>query len=256
MSFYPNEWHPVFFLIDSLQAIGINAQFAKDERTLDCWGMVFPDYDHRVLVWLIDNRIPHERMKEDPAAKELLKRGAIVAHAQKPDMSRVGGTCLPLAASPGFMPLDCAKTANVAFVGYIRDEGRARMLADVGKRFSLNLAQGVFGKDAVATYCSASVGVNIVSHYGQEFAYDSFNMRSPEIMACGVPLVTEYQPYLSELGLMDLETYVQYGKGRTITEAIQLALKHPEIGLEGAKLIQEEHTYRHRAETVKQWLSE
>lgn len=255
MSHYPDRHHPVFFLIDALAAIGVRADFAKDERTLGCWGMVFPDVGNRVLVWLIDNRWAHEAVKEDPAAKALLAMGALVCHAQKTDMERVGGHWLPLAASPGFEPVKVAKTADCAMVGYVRDEGRARLLADLGKKFTLNLAQGVFGKQAVETYCGAHVGINIPTRYGDPAAYDSWNMRAPEIMACGIPLVTEYQPYLSELGLMDLDTYVSYGKGRTIIEAVQLALTHPEIGAEGLKLIQEEHTYRHRAEQVKQWLS-
>ncbi len=255
MSNYPDRHHPIFFLQDSLKVIGIRADFAKDERTLGCWGMVFPDFNNRVMVWLIDNRWVHESVKEDPAARELLARGAIVAHAQKPDMERVGGSWLPLAASPGFHPVNVGKTSDCCMVGYVRDEGRARLLADVGKHYSLSLNQGLFGKQAVEAYCGAKCGINIPTRYGDPQAYDSWNMRSPEIMACGIPLVTEYQPYLSELGLMDLDTYVSYGKGRTITEAIALALAHPEIGPEGLKLIQEEHTYAHRAETVKQWLS-
>ena len=55
---YPDKWHPVYFLVDALAAIGIRADFARDERTLNCWGMVFPDFDDRVMIWLIDNRIP------------------------------------------------------------------------------------------------------------------------------------------------------------------------------------------------------
>lgn len=255
MSYYPDKHHPVFFLQDALAAIGIQSEFAKDARTLDCWGLVFPGFDNRVMVWLIDNRWAHEAKKEDPAARALLDLGAIVAHAQKADAERVGGHWLPLAASPGFHPVNVAKTSDVCFVGYVRDEGRARLLADVGAKYSLSLNQGLFGKQATEAYCSAHVGLNVPTRYGDPQAYDSWNMRGPEIMACGIPLVTEYQPYLSELGLMDLDTYVSYGKGRTIIGAVQLALAHPEIGAEGLKLIQEEHTYRHRAEQVKLWLS-
>lgn len=253
--FYPDKHHPVYFLVDSLNAIGINAQFARDERTLDCWGMVFPDFDNRVLIWLIDNRWIHESVKEDPAAKELLKRGALVCHAQRRDMQRVGGRFLPLAASPGFEPKVMTKTADCAMVGYIRDEGRARVLSDIGKHFTLNVGQNAFGSQAVDLYNSAKCGVHIPTRYGDPQAYD-IPMRPYEIAACGIPLVTNELPELEELGFIDCETCVTYGIHRSVKDAIQLAINTPRIGNAGYALIQSRHLYSHRAETVKQWLSE
>ena len=251
---YPSQHHPCFFLVDSLNAIGVNTEFAKDERTLGCWGMVFPGYDNRVLVYLIDNRWPHEAAKEDPAAKELISRGAIVCHAQRRDMDRIGGYHLPLAASPGFRPMPIAKTADCAMVGYIRDEGRARLLSDIGAKFTLNLAQNVFGKQAVETYCSALCGVNIPTRYGDPHAYD-VAMRPYEIAACGVPLVTNDLPELEELGFIDHETCITYGVNRSILEAIEIAIDNPHIGFNARQLISERHEYVHRAKQVQAWLS-
>jgi hypothetical protein len=251
---YPSRHHPVYMLQDALAAIGIQVDFAKDDRTLGCWGMVFPEYDNRVMVWLIDNRLDHEKVREDPAAKELLSRGAIVAHAQKRDMSRAGGTWLPLAASPGFSPVSVAKTSDVAFVGYVRDEGRARLLSDVGAKFKLSVNQGLFGRQATEAYCGARVGLNVVSHYGQPFAYDSMNMRCFEIPACGVPLVTSEDFYLAYQGFEDMKTCVTFGEKRSIVEAVQLAMDNPHIGQAGLDLITRSHTYHERALTVKEWL--
>lgn len=255
---YPDRHHPVFMLQDALKDIDINAQFAKDERTFDCWGMIFPNFGNRVLVWLIDNRWPHESAKEDPAAKELLSAGALVCHAQKPDCERVGGHWLPLAASPGFDPMPIAKTADCAMVGYVRDEARASLLADIGAKFTLNFAQGVFGKQATETYCSALCGVNIVTRYGDEHAYDSWNMRAPEIMACGVPLITEFQPYLSDLGLIPGYNVLYYRTRQDLIDCIGFVVGSPEyaadIGKAGRALIVDRHTYHHRALRVKQWL--
>jgi hypothetical protein len=264
---YPDHHHPVYFLISALQAIGIRADFARDDRTAGCWGMVFPDFDNRVLIWLIDNRIPHEQAKEDPAARYLLDNGnAIVCHAQKPDADRVGGHWLPLAASPGFEPVKVAKTSDVAFVGYVRDDGRARLLADVGVKFKLSVNQGVFGKQANESYCSAKVGLNIVSHVGHPYAYDSWNMRSPEIMACGIPLVLEYQQYLPFIGVIDPVNCATYDlpgslferaglEINPLFEAIQFAIDHPYLGEAGYELAQKKHTYAHRARQVEQWLT-
>ena len=254
MSHYPERHHPVFMLQDALQSIGIQAEFAKDDRTLGCWGMVFPDFDNRVMIWLIDNRWAHEAEKEDPAARELLERGAIVAHAQRRDMERIGGYFLPLAASPGFEPVNVAKVADCAMVGYVRDEGRARLLADIGAKFRLNLAQNVFGKQATETYCSAHCGVNIPTRYGDPSAYD-IAMRPYEIAACGVPLVTNDLPELEELGFVDKQTCVTYGANRSIIDAVRIALDNPRIGMNGRQLVIESHTYTHRAYQVKTWLS-
>ncbi len=253
---YPERHHPVFMLQDSLKSIGIESEFSRDERTMDCWGLIFPQFNNRIFIWLIDNRWQWEAAKEDPAAKELLKRGAIVCHAQRRDMERVGGHWLPLAASPGFEPSAMTKIADCAFVGYVRDEGRARILADIGKRFTLNLAQNVFGKQASDTYCSANCGINVPTRYGDPQAYDSANMRLFEIAACSIPVVTSDVPELEELGFIDGQTCVTYGTYRKAVEAVRIARVSPEIGAAGYALIQSKHLYSHRAETVKQWLSE
>lgn len=253
MSHYPDRHHPVFFLLDALNVIGIKAEFAKDERTLGCWGMVFPDFDHRVLVWLIDNRLPHEAAKEDPAARSLLELGALVCHAQKSDMERVGGRWLPLAASPGFEPMPVAKTYDCCFIGYIRDAGRCNALADIGARFRLDVQQGVFGDVAVEAYCCSKCGVNIPSHYGTGYDYD-INMRCMEIPACGVPMVSKWLPEMEEVGFIDGVNYVSYGNGRSILEAAQFAIENPEIGERGLQTVTDQHLYKHRAEQVIKWL--
>lgn len=260
---YPEGHHPVYFLSDALTAIGIKNDFARDERTLKCWGLIFPDFDNRVLVWLIDNRLPNEQAHEDAAAKELLSRGVIVCHAQKTDAERAGGHWLALAASPGFKPVNVAKTSDVAFVGYVRDESRARLLSDVGAKFSLSVNQGVFGKQANEAYCGARVGLNIPSYYGQPFCYD-INMRVFEIAACGVPLVTNYLPELVELNFIDGYNYFSYRSAAELPDAVARAINyrrdHPGMLVEPEFMlrqdIQAKHTYTHRARQVEQWLSE
>lgn len=252
MSAYPDRWHPVYFLQDALTQVGVKAEFAKDGRTRDCWGLILPDF-RKVMVWLIDNRLPHEQMKEDPAAKALLDEGALVCHAQKGDMARVGGHWLPLAASPGFEAVSVAKTSDVAFVGYVRDEGRAHLLASVGKKYKLSLNQGLFGRRAVEAYCGAHVGLNIPSHYGQPYCTD-INMRVFEIAACGVPLVTNALPELAELGFVDQKTCVTYGRF-PLLDAVLYARSYPEVASAARQLILDRHTYAHRAQQVIQWLS-
>lgn len=253
---YPPRHHPVFFLQDALADLAVPTTFARDERTEGCWGLVFPN--GRIMVWLIDNRWPHEREKEDPAAARLLERGALVAHAQKPDYARVGGRWLPLAATPGYEYLPRPKTHDVAFVGVVRDAQRSTILTDVGAYARLYVGENVFGGDAVNAYRSAVLGLNVVTNYGHPDAYDSANMRLYEVMATGTPVLTPYQPYLHDLGLQSGYNCFTYHNANELVPLVKGIVSDPRlaeiVGMRGARLIQERHTYAHRARQVIKWL--
>lgn len=256
---YPDRHHPCYFLEDALTKLGADAHVIRDgDMTLGCWGLLV---NNKLMVWLIDNRHPHEAATEDPAAKRLLAEGVLVCHAQKPDAERVGGKWLPLAVTPGYRPPDkpVEKLYDVAFVGYVRDEGRQSVLAHVARHFKLNIHQGVFGDDAVSAYWSAKVGLNVPTGYGKADAYDSANMRCFEILATGTPLVTPYEDYLVDLGITDHKPEIMtYSSIGYLIEGIEMRLTRgdelAQAGLNGAKLAQERHTYEHRAKQVLEWL--
>ncbi len=255
---YPDRHHPVFFLQDALLALGAEAIFNhRDERTAGCWGLMIND---QPFVWLIDNRHPHEAIHEDPAAQELLARGALVCCAQKPDAERIGARWLPLAITPGYQVPEhkIAKCCDVAFIGYIRDEPRMQMLAHVMRHFSLCVQQGLFGAEAVSAYQSARVGLNVPTGYGSPASYDSANMRCFEILATGTPLLTSHEDYLPDLGLVDGETCLTYHDADEMIEQIRKALADPDwagrIGQAGARLAEGRHRYEARARQVITWL--
>ena len=257
MNSYPDRHHPCFFLEDALTALGAQAQVVRNEQTLGCWGLMV---NGKRMVWLIDNRHPHEALTEDPAARQLLTEDVLVCHAQLLDAERVGGKWLPLAVTPGYCTPDkpVEKLYDVAFVGYVRDSARAEILRHVARHFSLCVEQGAFGDNAVSAYWSARVGLNIPTGYGQADAYDSANMRCFEILATGTPLVTEFQLYLFELGLTPAENYESYSSPDDLLRAVEQFVRRPklaeEVGNAGAKLAQERHTYEARAKQVLAWL--
>jgi len=257
MSSYPNRHHPCYFLEDALTVLGADARVIRDETTLGCWGLLVND---KRMVWLIDNRHPHEAETEDPAAKQLLDAGILVCHAQKPDMERVGGKWLPLAATLDYRIPDkpVEKLCDVAFVGYVRDAARQSVLAHVARHFKLAVHQGVFGDAAVSAYWSARFGLNVTTNYGAKDSYDSWNMRAPEILSTGTPLITPFEPYLTELGLQSGPNYLAYTDVDHLLHVIDKFLTTPDLmdimGNAGAKLAQDRHTYEHRAKQVLQWL--
>lgn len=256
MSSYPERHHPIFFLQDALIELGADAVFnVRDERTEGCWGLIV---NGKPMVWLIDNRHLHEQEKEDPAAKKLLDAGALVCHAQKPDMERVGGKWLPLAVTPGYRPPDkpVEKVYDVGFVGYIRDWQRANVITHLARHFKVCTEQGVFGNAALDVYWKSKVGINIPTGYGSPDAYDSANMRCFEILATGTPLVTPFEDYLSELGLIDGKNCITYRSLDMLIECLPFVEAASEkISNNGIQLIQERHTYAHRAKQVLEWLN-
>lgn len=259
MSYYPDRHHPVFFLQDALQALGADAVFnGRDDRTLGCWGLIV---NGKPLVWLIDNRWPHEREKEDPAAAELIRRGALVTCAQKPDAERVGAKWLPLAVTPGYRPPDkpVERLYDVGFVGYVRDAGREAVLRHVSRHFKLCVERGVFGDAAVNLYWQSRIALNVPTQYGEPNAYDSANMRFFEALGAASVLATPFQPYLSELGIGRLAPEVlSYATIGGLIDGIEKRLRMgdqlAERGSLNAKLAQERHTYTHRAKKVLEWL--
>jgi glycosyltransferase involved in cell wall biosynthesis len=258
VSTYPERHHPCFFLEDALNKLGASAKVVRDDSTFNCWGLVV---NGKRMVWLIDNRHPHEALTEDPAAKRLLDDGVLVCHAQKPDMERVGGKWLPLAATPGYRPpaKPVEKLYDVGFVGYVRDSARANILKHVARHFKVGVQQGVFGDSAVSAYWQSKVGLNIPTNYGAADAYDTANMRLFEIMATGTPVVTARETYLSELGVVDrVPEIMTFTNIDYLIEGIELRLKNSDVlaeaGLKNAKLVQERHTYEHRAKQVLEWL--
>ena len=255
---YPDRHHPCYFLADALTALGHPAEVIRNHETLNCWGL---RVGSRIMVWLIDNRWAHEAQDEDPAAKELMARGVLVCHAQKPDQQRVGGHWLPLAATPGylggFVP-EPEKRVDAAFVGYVRDAGRSQMLIHLAGKARVSIQQGVFGADALHAYQEAVCGVNIPTRYGEPNAYDSANMRLFEIAAAGRPVVTAHEDYLSELGFINNVNCLTYQDGDDLVDAVMVLKGNAEmadtIGVRGHQLILERHTYAHRAKQVLEWL--
>lgn len=256
---YPGGFHVVNFLGNALIELGADVQY-DDERRLGQEGLTVNGIP---IVWFLDNRVPYNRERQDPVCAELLRRKeCIVLHCQKEDALRCGGEWLPIAATPRFAPVSepIEKTWDVGFVGYLNDEYRAAVFSGIRQRFNLVHGVGVFYEEAANVYHQAKVGVNVPALYGTEYSYD-LNMRITEIAATRTPLVTNYNPALSEIGFRSGVNCLTYDNQRELYDCIQTLLDDPElaesIAQNGYELVQRRHTYYHRAlwilERVGQW---
>lgn len=256
---YPGGYHVCNFLGNALIELGADVQY-DDERRLGQEGLTVNGVP---IVWFLDNRVPYNRVRQDPVCTELLKRGAcIVLHCQKADMLRCGGGWMPIAATPRFTPPTelIEKEWDIAFVGYLNDEHRHAVVMKVAQKFSLLHGVGVFYEDAARVYHQARVGLNVPALYGTGYDYD-VNMRTLEIPACGIPLVTAYNPALTEMGFRSGVNCLTYDNETELHQCIQMLLSDPtltdDIARNGYQLIQNKHTYYHRAMTVlhmvEQW---
>lgn len=256
---YPGGYHVVNFLGNALIEQGADVQY-DDDRRLGQEGLTVNGIP---IVWFLDNRVPYNRERQDPACAELLRRGeCIVLHCQAEDALRCGGEWLPIAATPRFTPATepSEKEWDCAFVGYLNDEYRAGVYQRLMPRFSLLHGKGVFYEDAASVYHMARIGVNVPALYGTEYDYD-LNMRCFEIPATRTPLVTNYNPALSDIGFRSGVNCLTYDNEKELHQCIQQLLDDPalaeSIAQNGYELIQRRHTYYHRAlwilERVGQW---
>ncbi len=255
---YPDGYHVVNFLGNALIEMGADVQY-DDDRLQGQEGFVVNGVP---IVWLLDNRAPYNMQRQDPIARQMLADGEVmVLHCQQSDMERVGGRWLPIAATPRFAPANTLvdKLYDCGFVGYTNDEQRHSVMRRMNRAFSLCVAQGVFYEDAAAVYHESRVGINVPSLYGTGIDTD-INMRVFEIMACGVPLVTNYNPALDHLGIRSGVNCLTYDNEDELHIAVQTLLDDPKLAGELAgnalKLVQAKHTYQHRAETLLEWIDE
>lgn len=253
---YPPGYHCSVFLCKALQELGADVKF-DDERLMKCEGLVV---NGKPVAWLLDNRIPHNRAWQDPAAIQMLKRGdVLVCHCQKSDAQRVGGYWLPLAVTPGYDRPggQVEKVYDAAFVGYLNDTERTAAMAQLSKTVDLHIAQGVFGAAAVQVYHQARVGLNMPSLYGTDVAYD-LNMRLFEILATGTPLVTNANYDLNDLGIRSGVNCLTYQGIADAERQIKILLKDKALGealaANAYELVMRKHTYQARAEQLLRWI--
>lgn len=263
------------YVLTAFQELGHDAQvitqaeYYEDQPETDLFFGVdsggplnFPEkHRAKTAMWFIDSRRncnPDLRKPDDDTnAQTLADGGGWVFQAQKEDWRRnietgvMRSTWLPLAADPNvWRPADMPKDFDVGFGGNVWDPWRQQMLDRIhAKGWKLGRWTGE-PEDLALGYNRARVGFNCSSFFNTPVAYD-INMRVFEIMACGIPLVTNKLRAMDEIGLCAGWHYMGYTNADMAMTQIRLALvrgeeKRKEMGDRARKLILDGHTYTHR----------
>lgn len=242
--------------------------------------VVRDDWAHKCAFWFIDSRRNCDPLTRDPdddyQAYKIFNAGGWVFQAQYEDTIRLKGKgvhsyWLPLAADPdvwsdkpwtkeeeeeliaegntlGLKALRDQreeKVYDVAFVGNCYDPVRHQVLGMLEDNFNFCWPgiEGAIMEEGAKVYRQSRVGFNISSFYGQKWDYD-INMRVYEMMSCDIPIVTNYVPGMSYLGIEQQPGVYSYDDLDGVLFAIQEALQCPVS--HNRKFILNGHTYKHR----------
>jgi hypothetical protein len=255
MGSYPEGHEPRLFIAKALAKLG--AQVTYDSPVMEWEGAqrILPGFyvNGKKIIYLLDNRMPDNRWQNDAALWLLrkTKEPTFVFCAQKVDADKVDEFhWLPLAVTPGYIHKRGFPTYDFSFVGYLNDKPRKSLMERMQKKFTNNVKSGVFAADAIDTYISGRVGLNIPAYVGTKFAYD-VNMRAFEIPALKVPLLTADVPGMTDLGFIDSVNCVMWRNGKELEQMLgRLVRNEPyrlSIAEAGHNLVQREHQYVHRA---------
>ena len=225
----------------------------------------FPEkHRAKTSMWFIDSRHncnPARRQPDDDTnAKTLADGGGWVFQSQKRDWKRnlqtgvIRSGWLPLAADTSVWecrdPEAPTKIYDVGFGGNVWCIWRREMLDRIRARgWVLGQWTGT-PEDLAAGYCASRVGFNNSSFFGTPVAYD-VNMRVFEILAMGIPLVSNRLPEMEDLGFYPDFHYMPYTDANGAMSQIRILLsrseeQRQEMGIRSRSLIMQRHTYLHR----------
>jgi hypothetical protein len=224
----------------------------------------FPEkHRAKTAMWFIDSRHncdPTRRLPDDDTnAKTLADGGGWIFQAQKKDWQRncqtgvERSTWLPLAADSSVWECKdphAPKIYDVGFGGNVWCDWRRAMLDRIRAKGWVR-GQWIGTPEELASgYCASRVGFNCSSFFGGPVAYD-INMRAFEVMACGIPLVSNRLPEMEELGIHPDFHYLPYDDADGAMSQIRLLLSRSEahrldMGVRNRSLILDGHTYIHR----------
>jgi hypothetical protein len=253
MSDYPDGHEPRLFIAKEVQRLGAQVTFDSPIVKHDGEEKELPGFyvNGKRIIYLLDNRMPYLHWQTEAALKASKAKNTFVFCAQKPDADKYKQfNWLPLAITPGYIHKHGFPGYDFSFVGYLNDKPRQALMERVKKKFNGNTRSGVFAAEAIDVYISGRVGLNIPAYIGSKYAYDT-NMRVFEIMSLKLPLLTQEQPGMTDIGFVHGVNCMMYRNGIELMRFMELLLANEpfreSIAEAGYSFVTREHTYAHRA---------
>ena len=228
----------------------------------------------RVALWLIDYRHHWDGSSRTPGDLEVAQRisglGGWVFQAQAEDARHAAAqgvknvVWLPLAADPDVWANEPEepRTFDLGFVGNVWDRARAEALQILMRSPELSFTfpghSALWMGEGAALLRRCRAGFNISSWFGSEHAFD-INMRVFETLSCGVPLITNAVPSLSEIFPANVPFVRTFHDLSDLRRSVMEALRDPAFvasGAEARRFILENATYVHRMTTALGVISE
>jgi hypothetical protein len=173
------------------------------------------DLMKKTSFWYTDSRL---NPKCDDMARLLTENGGWAFTVTTKDMERLQAegvsrtSWLPCGANPDIwsdQPKEEQYQYRVSFVGNLYEPWRAGVIMDLQQSESLHWPGqiGAVTTEAAAIYRRSGCGFNVPTFYRGEHEGHKvdfgLNMRVFEVQSCGVPLVTNYDPDLVSLGMLE-----------------------------------------------------
>lgn len=149
-------------------------------------------------------------------------------------------------------PLKAPKIIDVGFCGNVVNRGS--LIAELQAKFdNFRFDEFVIGRSMVEAINSYKV------HWNCNIGVD-INYRNFETMGCGTFLITSDNKHYEQLGFIDEKNCYTYSSVPEMLNKIKHILKHDdyreELADNGYKLVTNYHTYKHRAQTILEYLDE
>jgi hypothetical protein len=255
---YPDGHEPRLFIAKEVQRAGAQVTFDSPTVKHDGEQKTLPGFyaNDKRIIYLLDNRMPYLHWQTEAAKKAARDKKTFVFCSQKQDAeAHKKFHWLPLAITPGYIHKYGIAGYDFSFVGYLNDDPRKALMERVQGKFNGNVRSGVFEAEAIDTYISGRVGLNIPAYVGSKFAYD-INMRVFELAALKMPMLTADQPGMTDLGFKQGVNCMMYRNGVELMRFMEILLNNEPFRLSiaeaGHNLVTQEHTYAHRAQQLLQ----
>jgi len=194
------------------------------------------------LVWAVDEHVQPESYYKSIFERD---RCDYWLHSTRDYVKHSHDIWMPNAVDPILVrPLNVQKRAQIGFCGHVHN--RAEWLHVLRNHFAFQADVGVIGRSMVQAINSYEIAFN------RNIAND-INARNFEVTACGIPLLTGFDPQYEALGFKNEFNCMFYESKEELIDKTKWLLKNPDhrqVIARNGLILSQSHTYTQRAKAI------